>query len=247
MKDLALHPWHDVIQSELACESFGVKAAVKPTVAGPDNRLLFSQAILALNEVAVEMIHGDNFFNTDATISLRGVLTGRISIKFRPPFSVEDGRDDGTKAGNGTNVLTANSGTLRDPAYPGYKINWQYQNTRINSKDIFLAVLDGMATAAQPIERARCPHLEVVSPVSRLGQAIISLNDVYVSGDVAFLTYKDVIITLYLMFRDAIIGLTKFGKMSFQVYLQGSKRGEGQIEILPPVRASQSSEDATTS
>ena len=200
-----------------------------------------SHAILALNEAVIRAMQDNLFFKTDVAISLDGNPIGRLRIAFQPPFPVEDqGRLNGTRPGNSTSSLMDDSGTIEDPDFPDHKIVWDYRGPRVNSKDLFLAVIDGMATAAQPSGQSRCRVLYGISPLSFTGQAVISVRADNGPGVSSPLVYDDVKLALFLIWREVAVGLNKFGEVTFEIFYRGLKRGSGDITKLPPVAVASS-------
>ncbi|KAL6716092.1 hypothetical protein ACLMJK_005658 [Lecanora helva] len=219
--DLARHGWNDRITTPIIRKLI-INLAVEPTT-----------------------MHDDSFFNTEAAISLNNNPIGRVRIFFEltsPPVNNENGQIANKSAGLGnvtsTSILTTDSGTVHDPTCPDIEVRWEYQGPRINSKDLFLAILDGMASAARPDGSSRCNHLDAVSPLSSTGQAVISLREEGGGGAGGRgMTYDDVKVALYLVWRDVNVGLNKFGEMNFDIFVKGVKRGRGEVLRLPPVAA----------
>ena len=233
MKHLTSRPWDSSIKSEITM-GLMIIVLIEPTVLGQGSRLRVSYAVLALKEAAIREMQGSVFYNTNVPISLQGNPIGLLSVAsmITPPAAI--GQANSTESVDGTSSFTANSGTIIDLLYSDYKFVWEYSETRINSKELFLAALDAFAISPQQPGQARCRSLEAISPLSFTGQAIITISEELVAGNLSPLSYSDAIIAIYLIWRELNVGKNTFGELKFEIFYRGVKRGTGMIDKLPP-------------
>lgn len=127
-----------------------------------------------------------------------------------------------------TSVAANPSGTVKDNDDPQFTISYAYSGTRINSQDIFIAVLDAIAITAE--------H-DVTSPFERLIAISASKKcEIIISGVVAKFQINNsfVIKALRILIFDVFVPLKTFGGMTFQLKFEGETFAEGKITAISP-------------
>ena len=121
------------------------------------------------------------------------------------------------------------SGRIRFPTDYRFSMTYTYQTTPIQSKDIFMAVLGILATAAQydPAMQPITPLMQV-SPSKR---CIITLTPT--RRWVEF-NYADAILSLNLLIHTIMLPLEKFGEIDFSVWFLQEQVGLGSVKALSP-------------
>ena len=121
------------------------------------------------------------------------------------------------------------SGRIPFPKDDRYSITYTYGTPQIQSKDIFMAVLGILATAAQydPAQRP-VTELKQMSPSKRCVITLTPIPDHYQ------LTYRHAVVVLYLLINTVMLPLGKFGEMGFSAWFLQHKIAQGSIKALGP-------------
>ena len=121
------------------------------------------------------------------------------------------------------------SGRIRFPNDDRFSITYTYKPTQIQSKDIFMAVLGMLATAAQ-YHPAMGPitELKQVSPSKRCAITLAPTR-----SWVEF-NYACAVHGLNLLINTIMLPLEKFGEMDFSVWFLQQKVGQGSVKALSP-------------
>ena len=122
--------------------------------------------------------------------------------------------------------------TSRRILFPGdsrFSITYTYHTTQIKSKDIFMAVLGILATAAQ-YDPAQQPikELKQVSPSKRCA---ITLTP---TPNWVELSYSNAVKALNLVLHTVMLRLEKFREMEFSVWFLDEKIGQSSVKALSP-------------
>lgn len=230
MKNLSHQPWDDFISmdrwiSHSAICNSGVCAKIHPN--GP-NLLRFSHAVPGLYQAAIDALQEPLFYGFEAEWKLRSALVGSMQvIKARwTPFTKF------VPASNLTADLSGETGTVIDPVNDGYKIDYKFDGTKLNSKDIFAAILDALATAAPHDKNSDCQNLLGVGPPSRTGQVVVSIHQVPSAHPMSYNTATS---ALYAIFTKLNVDQNKWGEMTFDVLREAEKVGQGDVFGLGPL------------
>lgn len=115
-----------------------------------------SHIVLALLKAVMAMYSGEpGFYELKAEVTRLGVQTGRLVIDNPLAQSTLGGGNDtmldslGTPEdalGNQTSILTATSGVIDDADWEGFSITWILDGAFLSVQEIFIAVLNGIAT-----------------------------------------------------------------------------------------------------
>lgn len=128
--------------------------------------------------------------------------------------------------------LSGETGIVIDPVNDRYMIDYKFDGTRLNSKDVFAVILDALATAAPHDKDSDCQDLLGVGPPSRTGQAVVSFHQVPSAHPMSYPIAKS---ALYAIFTKLDIDQNKWGEMTFDVLRDGEKVGQGDVIGLGPV------------
>ena len=128
---------------------------------------------------------------------------------------------------NATAPPTYPSGRIPFPKDGRFSITYTYQTTQILSKDIFIAVLGILATAAQ-YDPASQPikELKQMSPSKRCA---ITLTPTRQRVE---LSYSNAVIGLNLLINTIMLPLEKFAEMDFALWFLEHKIAHGSVKAL---------------
>ena len=121
------------------------------------------------------------------------------------------------------------SGRILFPRDDRYSITYTYDTTQIKSKDIFMAVLGILATAAQydPAKQLM-KEMKQVSPSKRCAITLTPTRS-WIE-----LSYGKAVIALKLLINLIMLPLEKFGEMEFSVWFLQHKIAQGSVKALSP-------------
>ena len=163
-----------------------------------------------INDIAA----GNRFCEVVSTLSLYQRQIGTLRFEKIPPRSLEGGdarnlsvEDEGSLR----NGITYPSGRWDDPGHTEFSMTYTFSGKPINSKGIFLAVIDALAIAAQFNQDAVFTSLRGLSTT---GNCVI--NAVATPGPTN-VNYAFVTKALRLVIADIMIKLNKFGEIMLQL------------------------------
>ena len=250
---LSLHPWSGTISRavffSLPQYTEQVLFEPKQLSRGAVRELQTGFAILALYAGVVAMTPPTRnlFYELQVTISRDHVAVGRCTIHSTPPtppttlpeiqtsdrnrtVTLQPQFNSSSDSGVNTtaNPLTTNTGTYTDPEDPTFRLTYTFKNARLNSKDVFLAAIDGIAAAARNNPGKRCPQLGAASPgaSSRRG-VVVSISALRHPRRVLF-TYQYASRAMVLLTRVMQEG-NRWEAVGFYVEHGGAKFGEGFV------------------
>ena len=111
----------------------------------------------------------------------------------------------------------------------GLTITYNYVGDRINSKDLFIAVLNGMAEAAKAGAQSSCESLRAASLDSNI---VFSITKSPTSPQP--LTYKVVTLVMRLITLDMALEQRRFAEISFVFRWRKEQIGHGLVRKRPP-------------
>ena len=128
---------------------------------------------------------------------------------------------------NSTAPPSYRSGRIIFPRDARFSITYTYYTTQIKSKDIFMAILGILATAAQ-YDPAKQPIKEMkqVSPSKR---CVITLTP---TSNWVELSYSNAVKALNLVLHTVMLPLEKFAEMDFSVWFLDERIGQGSVRGL---------------
>lgn len=229
MYHFAQEEWHkpQTLVQTFRSVRFDVQIDIEP--AQKVLQLEVSHVIFGVYDTILDVAAKSRFCETLSTISLHRRLVGTLRIEKKTPEIVGTGSNatsieiaDTFPHGNG---VTYPKGRFDDPDEPHFSVDYIYYGGRINSKDIFLAVIDALATAAQFTDRAPFNSLGAASPS---GNCVI--NIVGVDGRYK-INYSFVTKALLILIQGIMIPLAKFEEIALRLKWKGSLLAEASVKM----------------
>lgn len=229
MYKLAQEEWNDRIHEHLYMSvtiyNIWIFAASTTQI-----RIQISLLVIALQDAIIAMARLSGFFGLTVNICLDGPIIGLLEIgnNESPPDSITT--TSGTKDvlrlvnKNPSNGSLSNSGQVVDPLDSKFVISYTFYGKAINSKEVFTAVLDGLAISAQYNSQEDCSVLEAVS-VS--GTSALSVSQI--PSFSTPLHYSDVTRALLILTTGVIVLRRRFGEVEFGISYDGIEIAEGYI------------------
>ncbi|KAF6217456.1 hypothetical protein HO133_006794 [Letharia lupina] len=225
--------WHEALAGGLTVwvDGFDVEIDVE-SEQGPTGplKLETSNIIQGLYETMLDVSAGSHFCEVLTTLSLHRRQLGTLVIERRAPRTLEKGSANTTntgltKASAQGNTVTYPSGYITDSNDHSFSTSYTYSGTRINSKDVFLAVLDALATAAQ---FSPSTPFRSLTALSASGNCVINIVEVDSQFQV---NYSFVTKALRVMVLDIMVTLRNFGEVTFQLKWKALNIAEGSIQL----------------
>ena len=211
---------------------FDVQIDIESSASGLrlENRDLLS----GLYKTILEAATLSRFCETNATLLLYQRQIGLLSIETRQPRMLLDA--EGTHVTNWTglevspqsNAVTYPSGKFVDPQEPDFSVSYTYSGARINSRGIFLVVIEALAIAARSSPLTPVARLHVMSPS---GECVLTLVKV---EDRAKVNYSYITKALRILVKDIMVKLKKFEEIAIQLRWQDFLIAEGSIKLKDP-------------
>ncbi len=234
MYTLSQYDWNYIIPSDAddseEDDNLGIVIGTSSAHPAAQNQLKNGYAILGLYELLTTMVLDRDCYEVEAELKLRGYEVGNIRVlAVLKMNALPNPSLSAPESGGPASSLKSDSGSIGDDL--GFRITYTYDSAyRINSQDLFMAFLDGLATAAEPNEQRSCELMYAVGPPSATGQAVITIS----SEDHRTLTYKSITTALYLVWTEIILPGRRFGDLDLEIYYVGIKVGRVLIDSLPP-------------
>lgn len=221
--------WHNPLTLILTFRSvrFDVQIEIEP--AQTSLQLEFNHVVLGVYDTILDVAAKSQFCETLSTISLHRRAIGTMRIEEKTPKIMGSGSNatnltirDAFPQGNG---LTYPKGRFDDRDDPQFSIEYIYYGGRINSKDIFLAVLDALATAAQFTDSASFTSLDGASPSGDCLIKIVGFHDPYQ------INYSFVTKALKILVMGIMVPLAKFEEVALRLTWKGSLMAEASVKM----------------
>lgn len=121
----------------------------------------------------------------------------------------------------------SDSGSFQDPDDPRVRVHWRYRFLPLASRDVFLAILDGLTLAAREDTNDLCRELTAFSetPQRKVAISVSAIRGTQVALD---LTYRHAARTLLLISR-LMVRLGKYVEMIFWVEFNGARFAFGDV------------------
>lgn len=234
MYEFAKTGWDDPLARNMRIWAYGYDVEIDiENWQGPGGPLPLrtNHVVLALYEVVVAMSTSVRFFEVAATISIQRRRVGVLKMERLRPINIAHDQPEGineSKPETTKSIVNAPSGTVIDQDDPRFTISYAYSGARINSKDVFIAILEALAITAEYTDTLPFHSLATTS-ASR--KCMITFSDAR-SG--SKLHYSFITQALRILTWDVIIALKLFGEMTLQLLWDGQKIAEGNIKPLSP-------------
>ena len=193
-------------------------------------RLATNHIVIGLYTTMLDVAALSRFCEVHTTLSQHQRKIGRLLIEKRTSSTLEQG---GTNAINiilnkGSlqgSALTYPSGRVIDPDDSNFEVVYTYTGARLNSKDVFLGVLDALAIAAQFDRLTFFESLNVISPSGACKISIMAIQSSSFRVRYSFVTRA-----LLIMIRDIMIYLKNFGEVTLQLEWKRSAVAEVSVK-----------------
>ena len=178
----------------------------------------------------VDVAATSRFCEVLTTISLHRRQLGIFVIEKRRPRTLGNGKANITissppAVSSQSNAVTYPTGQFKDSEDPEFSISYTYTGARINSKGVFLAILDALATSAQ---FARGMSFDSLDAASAGGDCVIKI----VGNDGPYkVNYSFVAKALRILIADIIVPLNKFEEMKFELEWEATVMAEASIRL----------------
>ena len=190
--------------------------------------------VLGLYETIREVSAQSRFCEVLTALSLHRRQIGSLAIQRKTPQKTKTVGVNATSSStvmdfSSNDVPTYPSGSIIDLDDRRFNISYMFTGIRINSKDIFLAVLDALATAARFPANTLFQSLNAASPS---GACVISLT---VDSSQSTLSYSFITKTLRGIVIHVMVVLRKFEEITFQLNWQANKMVEGSVRLADQI------------
>lgn len=191
--------------------------------------LLTSHIVVALYRTVEKIWRDKDFCKVITSISLgqRQIGTLRIQPFARRADSVGvTGSDFGnfTAESLSTNPATHPSGQVIDKDDARFIVDYAYSGARIDSQDMFIAILDALANSAPHPDTSDFHHLAAASASGGCTVVIYKVASPYQ------ITYSYVTKALRTLTRFVIRPLRRFGEMTFELKWKGTNIAKGYFK-----------------
>ena len=224
--DLAQLGWNTAYTGGMTIWVDGFNVEIDIESAGGGHHLDNGQILLGLYETMVDIAARSRFCQLCTTLVRYGRRIGFLSL--------EKARQS-TLRGNVANIansslltgasqsstVTYPSGYIVDRDDRSLSVSYTYFDFLINSKDIFLAIIDGLVTAGQFSPDTPFQSLNAASPSGACVITIVEVDQV---------NYNYVTRALKLV-RDIMVMQKKFGEMTFELRLEGRTIASGAVKL----------------
>ena len=238
MVELARRPWDVPLFAMIADHIDGFNVVImllNPRGPSESNQLLICHCVAALYRAVIIMTDGIMFCKMRAIIKLRSFELGALSMSPMDTMtgSVNETRDS-LGSGNKTaynaldEALKVDRGRVVDPDNFLFVIEYLWYGKSMKSKDISLAILDAIATAAPHDTNSECQTLEIVSLE---GDCVIVVDRLATAG--RKLTYFYTVRALELAYDEIFAAQKRWGDLL--LVLRFNDRAFGEIRILKGV------------
>lgn len=228
MASLTRLPWDDGFEKSSLKES-GVEVLITMVPRAAQ----VSHVVLGLYAAAVEAVQQPLFSYCLGTMYLNDNLIG--GVKLMPSSDKSQSKlvaKTNQTLGHSAATNDAESGTFVDPRKPEFQLSYDFEGRRINSDDLFTAVLEGLSSVAQYYPAQLCQSIHAVGPYSETGQVVIFIHQ---ASKVEDLICDHVAQILKMIFVYLGVGQNKFHEMNFKFKWHGRLLASGYILGLGPV------------
>ena len=224
--------WNKKLERALTVwtESFDVQIDIAPSqMSFGSIPLVTNHVVSGIYETIVDVAAKSRFCEVLSTLSLHMRHIGTMRIEKVTPRTL-DAEANVTlltiaDVHSQSNDITYPSGRYKDPDDVEFSIDYEYSGARINSKDIFLVVIDALATAAQSSPDTLLNSIHAVSPS---GDCVINIAKV---GGRSKINYSFVTKALRLLITDIMVKLRKFEEIGFRLNWDASVVAEASIKL----------------
>ena len=185
--------------------------------------------IIGLYDTIVNAAALSRFCETLASLLLYNRQIATLVIETKRPRMLDAG---GANDANSTllqlsspqsGTMTYPTGKFIDPQEPDFSVTFTYDGMRINSKDIFLVVLNAFTIVAQFDPIAPFASLHVASPSGDCVIDIVGVEDK--------VNYSYVTNALRIVIKDIMVRLKRFEEIKIELRYKDDLMAEGSIKL----------------
>lgn len=193
-----------------------------------------SHMVLGLYQTILQISTESKFCEVYATLSLHQRQIGTLKIQKKISQSIKANYSMNTMhnrlwgSEERPKIISATypSGELIDSDDPRFVITYTYTGIRINSRDIFTAIIDALADSAQ---FSSITIFETLNARSASATCAISLSSTESPSQI---TYGFVTKTLRALIWGVMVSLAKFGEMTFELKWKDVNMAQGSIRVV---------------
>ena len=224
--DLAQLGWNTAHTGGMTIWVDGFDVEIDIESSGGGHHLDYGQILLGLYETMVDVAARSRFCQATTTLVRYGRRIGFLSLEKARQRTL---RSNLTNVANTTPLtgappstsLTYPSGSITDRDDRSFSVSYVYFDFLINSKDVFLAIIDGLVTAGQSSPDTAFQSLDAMGPSGICAISIVEVDQV---------NYNYVTRSLKLV-RDIMVMQKKFGEMTFELKLEGRTIASGSLKL----------------
>ena len=225
--------WDNPIAQSITywAEGYNVQIGIETTQGSHGSiRLATNHIVIGLYTTMVDVAAQSRFCEVHTTLSQHQRRIGRLLIEKKTSSTLEQGGTNATNLllGKGSlqgSVLTYPSGRVIDPDDLNFEVAYTYSGARLNSKDVFLAALDALATAAQFNRLTFFESLNVISPSGACTISIVAIQSSTFKVRYSFVTRA-----LLILITDIMIHLKNFGEVTLRLEWKRSAMAELSVK-----------------
>ncbi|KAL8962903.1 MAG: hypothetical protein Q9193_000768 [Seirophora villosa] len=230
MYDLAHKGWTENVYIAMAEEVRGTNLLIvfiNPSPPTAAQQLKVMHCVAALYRSVVVMTDGLLFCPLMSQLSVRGTEIGAMSVtpSHDPPRGLGRIRslikNVSTTDDPVDNMVGADSGRVIDPEKPDFTIAYYFFGKAIQSKEVSMAVLEAMATAAPFDSAVECKELLAIS---KDGGCSIIIESV--AGGKTLFTYGWAARALKVLYQEILVPQKRWGDMVLTLLYQEKRFGE---------------------
>lgn len=224
--DLAQLGWNTAHTGGMTIWVHDFNVEIDIETAGGGHRLDYGQILLGLYETMVDIAARSRFCTVSTTLLRYGRRLGFLSLEKATQSMLGSNVTDVANSSllmesSHSMAVTYPSGSITDRDDRSFSVSYIYSETLINSKDVFLAIIDGLVTAGHSSPGTPFQSLNAMSPS---GTCVISIVQV----DQA--KYSHVTKALRLV-RDILVMQKRFGEMALELKVDGRTIASGSVEL----------------
>ena len=223
--DIAQLGWNQALTGGMTIWVHGFNVEIDIEAAIDVHRLNHGLILLGLYATMVDIAAQSHFCQASTTLLRFGRRIGTLKVETTRQRTLGSNMTNVAHSSQLTAVpqsiaATDQSGSIIDRDDRSFSVSYIYSDSPINSKDVFLAIIDGLVTAGQSSPSTPFQSLHAMSPS---GNCLIKIVEV------AQVNYNYVTKGLRLV-RDIMVMQKKFAEMTFELKVEGRTRASGSVK-----------------
>ena len=223
--DFAQLGWNKAFTEGMTIWVHGFDVEIDIEAAGAVNHLSHGLILLGLYETMANIAAQSRFCQLSTSLLRYGRRIGLLSVEESKQLTLGGNVTDVANssqltAASQSIAVTSTSGSITDRDDRSFSVSYIYSDLPINSKDVFLAIIDGMVTAGQSSPGTPFQSLHAMSPSGNCLIRIIRVDQV---------NYSYVTRALKLV-RDIMVMRKKFGEMTFELKVEVRTIASGSVK-----------------